>query len=94
MSKKVVIAGKEKTVRFPVASLIKMKKETGVTLKDLQDDDKVQDIETILAIIWAGLISADPTLSIDDLAESIEMSELSEIAQVVMSAINAETKKD
>lgn len=88
------VAGKERTVKFPVSALIKMKKETGISLSDLQDEEKVQDIETIVAIIWAGLVTDDPSLTVDELAESIELNELSEVAQKVMSVINAQAKKD
>lgn len=89
----VEVAGKERKVKFPVSAFIRLKHEHGIVLKDLQNDDKIQDVETIIAIIWAGLVTDDPTLTVEYLADNMELSELSDVAQTVMGAINVEGKK-
>ena len=52
------------------------------------------DIETIVALIWAGLVTDDPELTRDYLAENLEINELNEVAQKVMAVINDTGKKD
>lgn len=99
MSKKeritVNVAGKEREIRFPVSALIKLKKEAGINISDLQsDEEKARDIETIVALIWAGLVTDDPDLTIDYLADNMELHELNEVAEKIGEAINQEGKKD
>lgn len=94
MTTTVNVAGKERIVKFPVMSLIRLKKEAGIDLSALQGKDEMQDIETIVALIWAGLVTDDPSLTREFLAENMEIHELNEVAQTVMSVINQQVKKD
>lgn len=70
-----MIGEQERTLAFPIMALIRLKKEFGIQLKDLQDEDKSQDMEVILAIIWAGLIHEDKDLSFEDLGYQIDVTE-------------------
>lgn len=90
---KVTVAGKERTAKFPVMALIRLEKEAGINIKDLQEQDSTSDLETIVAIIWAGLVTDDPDLTMEYLAENMEISELTEVAQTVMSVMSDEGKK-
>lgn len=93
-TEKVFVAGKERTIKFPVMALIRLKRDAGINLADLQDEEVMTDIETIVALIWAGLVTDDPELTQDYLAENLEISELNEVAQKVMTVINDTGKKD
>ena len=93
-TEKVFVAGKERTVKFPVMALIRLKNEAGINLSDLQNEEVMTDIETIVSLIWAGLVTDDPSLTKEFLAENMEISELNEVAQKVMSVINTSGKKD
>ena len=95
MAKKVpvMIADKERTLAYPIMSLIKLKKDFGIQLKDLQDEEKAQDMETILAVIYVGLIHEDKELTFDDLGYMIDVTELPEISSKlseVFAGMNAE----
>lgn len=83
---KVNIGDKERTLKFPIMSLIKLKKEFGIQLSDLQDEKKAQDLETILAIIYSGLIHEDKELTFEELGYMIEINELPEIAEKLSEA--------
>lgn len=91
---KITICGKERTVKYPVFALIKLKKDTGIQLKDLQDKDKAEDLETIVSIIWAGLIHEDDSLTVEDVAKDIELDQLEEVAQKVTEVLTKSVKKD
>lgn len=74
---------KKRVLAYPVYSLIKLKKDHGIELKDLQDKKKAEDLETILAIVWAGLIHEDKELSMEDLGYMIDVTDLPEISQKI-----------
>lgn len=83
---KVTIGDKERTLKFPVMSLINLKKNFGIQLSDLQDEEKAQDLETILAIIYSGLIHEDKELTFEELGYMIEINELPHIAEKLSEA--------
>ena len=74
---------KQRKLAYPVYSLIKLKKEHGIELKDLQDKEKAEDLETILAIVWAGLIHEEKDLSMEDLGYMIDITALPEISKKI-----------
>lgn len=80
-NKAVIQLDKERKLAFPIMSLIRLKKEYGIQLKDLQDEEKAQDMETILAIIWAGLIHEDKELSFEELGYMIDINMLPSISE-------------
>ncbi|WP_407708527.1 hypothetical protein ACIU4M_00765 [Bacillus altitudinis] len=76
-----VFIDKERKLAFPMMSLIRLKKEHGIQIADLQDEKKAQDMEVITAIIWAGLIHEDRELTFEDVAYMIDLSQLPEISK-------------
>ncbi|MEH7117214.1 hypothetical protein V7128_07300 [Neobacillus vireti] len=80
MKKVEITLDKVRHLAFPMMSLIKLKKEFGIQLTDLQDEKKAQDMEVITAIIWAGLIHEDRELSFEDVAYMIDVSMLPEVS--------------
>jgi hypothetical protein len=91
---KVIIGEKERTLAFPIMSLIKLKKEFGIQLKDLQDEEKAQDMETILAIIYAGLIHEDKELDFEELGYMIDITDLPEISQKLSEVFKGMNEKN
>lgn len=85
---------KEITLAFSLMALIRLKKEHGIKLADLQDEEKAQDLEVILAIIWAGLIHEDKELSIDDFGYLLDLSELPEITKALGEVFNGMNDKE
>lgn len=85
----VEVADKEYTVRFPISALIKLKNEANIDIADLEDEETAQDLETIIALIWAGLVTESPEITREYLADSIEMYELASISEKVVSVISS-----
>lgn len=91
---KVTIGEKERTLKFPLMAIIKLDKDFGVKLTDLQDEEKAQDLETILAIIYSGLIHEDKDLSYEELGYMIEINELPHIAEKLSEAFKDVKEKN
>lgn len=72
---------KQRTLKYPIMSLIRLKNEHGIELKDLADEEKAQDMEVILAVIWAGLIHEDRELTVEELGYMLDITELPEISK-------------
>lgn len=81
MAKKVEITlDKKRKLAYPIMSLIRLKKEHGLELTDLQDEAKAQDIEVILKVIWAGLIHEDQELTVEQVGYMIDIADLPEVS--------------
>lgn len=76
-----VFLDKERTLAYPIFALIRLKREQGVELKDLQDDDKSQDLEVILSVIWAGLIHEDKDLTVEQVGYMVDLSDIPDISE-------------
>lgn len=85
----VEIGGEEYEVRFPVSALIKLKNEAGISISDLDDEETAEDLETIVALIWSGIVTEAPDVTREFLADNIEMHELGPISEKVVSVISA-----
>lgn len=85
---------KERTLAFPIMSLIKLEKEHGVKLTDLQDPEKAQDFSVILAIIWAGLIHEDRELSYEDLGYLVDLTDLPAVTTALGEVFNGMSDKE
>ena len=72
---------KERNLAFPLMSLIRLKKEHGLDVKDFADEKVSQDIENILKVVWAGLIHEDKELTVEDVGYMVDVSELPELAK-------------
>lgn len=95
MAKQVPITlDKERTLAFPLMSLVRLKKEYGIELKDLQDEKKAQDIETILTVIWAGLIHEDRELTVEDVGYMIDITELPEVSEKLSEIFRSMNEKN
>ena len=90
----VVVNGKEYEIKFLTYSLIMLDEKHGIKLQDLEDEEVASDIKTIVALIWAGIVHNADAPSFEDVAKSIELSELQEVAEKVTNEINKSVKKD
>lgn len=83
IKKVTVTLDKERNLAFPLMSLVRLKKEYGLSLQDLSDQEKAQDIENIVKVIWAGLIHEDRELTVDDVGYMIDIAELPALSEKI-----------
>lgn len=85
---------KERNLAFPLMSLVRLKKEYGLSLQDLADEQKAQDIENIIKVIWAGLIHEDKELTVEDVGYMIDISELPAVSEKISMMFKDMTSKN
>ena len=85
---------KERNLAFPLMSLVRLKKEHGLEIKDLADEEKSQDIENIIKVIWAGLIHEDKELTVEDVGYMLDISELPAISEKLTEIFQSMTGKN
>ena len=82
-----IILDKERHVYFSAYSLLKFKEETG---HDLINMDGTSPTDMI-PVLWAGLITEDKTLTVEQVAEMIPLSQLEHVMNKVTGAIQIAT---
>lgn len=93
VNKNTVMMDKERTFKYPLYSLVRLQREHGIKLQDLQDKEKASDLGIILAIIWAGLVHEDKDLTYEDVGNMIDIADVEGITEVMVRAINGTEKK-
>lgn len=74
---------KERTLKYTLNSLIKFEKLTGRSVTEIGEN---MNMETILALLYVGLIHEDKKLTIEKLGDMITIDKFFEINEVVTSA--------
>lgn len=74
---------KERTLKYTLNSLIKFEKLTGRSVTEIGEN---MNMETILALLYVGLIHEDKKLTIEKLGDMITLDKFFEINEVVTSA--------
>lgn len=93
MAKEMIMLDKERELRYPLWSLIRMEEEQGIKLTDLEDEEKAGSMKTILAVLWGGLIHEDKDLSIEELGNMVEISDMQDVSGSISRAIQKADKK-
>jgi len=79
---KIIIGDKERRLRFKYRGLLWFKDKYGVSLtKFFGEDgsiaaDDIDEIDLLINIVYAGLIYDNPDLSIEDVQDSFDLSDL------------------
>ena len=74
---------KERTLKYTLNSLIKFEQLTGRSVTEIGEN---MNMETILALLYVGLIHEDKKLTIEKLGDMITIDKFFEINEVVTSA--------
>lgn len=73
-------------LKFPLYSLIKLEDVYGVKLADLEHNS--DSVSLIAKLVWAGLLYKNPDLTLDEVAMQFDISDLSDIAGAISSAVS------
>lgn len=82
-TQKVVVNGKEMEMSFPVSALMRLEDKYGITVGDLGDKKNSQSLSFIVKFLWAGLSTKQPELTLEELTEDLDVSELQELAKPI-----------
>ena len=81
-----IMLDKERTIKYTLNSLIKFEEITGLKLGQLGQLGKDLGMETILALLYVGLIHEDKKLKLEELGDMITLDRLMEVNTIVMKA--------
>lgn len=88
--KTVTFRGQEVTLKYPLHALMKLE-DAGVSLSDINTDAvKVSDL---VKLIWAGLVCQFPDATVEEIANSYEMSDMEQLGQAMTAAFKKATGK-
>jgi len=85
---------KERHLKFTLGSMIRFKKSTG---KDLRDPEVIKtirespDIEDLVALYWSCLYWEDKTLTVEQVSDLIDLSNIKELQAKINQAFTLST---
>lgn len=75
------------TLRYTTPAFLKLEQETGLTLTELQARLGAGSVHAIVALVWAGLLHAEPNLTVERAAARVDMRRLEQIAEAAGEAL-------
>jgi len=90
--------GKTRQLRYEWSSLCRLKREHGISAFDIGREQLLGSVDPlkITGLVWAGLIHAEPELTIAEVEELIDISEsldlMGIVADALLEAIHGEEK--
>lgn len=83
------IGGEEMFLSYNLYALKKLK-EVGIELSDFASGKEIGFSE-LLSVLWAGLLTYDNTLTIDEVGMLVDFNEVQTISEKIVEAINRTT---
>lgn len=71
------------TLRYDTAAFMALEESSGLTLGEVQSAMTKLSVRTIVSIVWAGLLHAEPKLTVATVADRIDLKDLEPIAEAV-----------
>lgn len=77
------------TLRYTTPSFIRMEEATGLTLSEMQDRLEAGSVRAIVALVWGGLLHAEPALTLERAAERVDLRKMEAVATACGKALVA-----
>lgn len=88
----ITLGGKKRNIRFTLNSLAEIEDSIGVPLSRLSEVEL--GVKTVRAMLWAGLIHEDETLTEREVGNMVDFENLEEVQTKVSEAFAAATAKN
>lgn len=79
---KITLGGTEMKMKYTLLSMVKLEKE-GIRIQELGEQ---MSLESVLKVLWAGLITFQPELTVDEVGAMVDIADLSEITEKLTEA--------
>jgi hypothetical protein len=85
----VKLGGKSRLLRYTNRAFVRLEEEMGLSLGQVGERVSGGSIKATAAMVWAGLLHADPALELDDVVDMLPLGDLSPVAEAVGKALSA-----
>lgn len=80
---------RERHLRYTWGSINRFKKTTGLSFGEFEDDDpRLADFSVMAAMLWAGLIWEDDTLTVEQVADMVDIGRSGEVIDLISQAMS------
>lgn len=84
----VTLGGEKRTLRFTTKSLVRLERDTGLAMGEMAGRMAAGSLFSICAFVWAGLIHAEPKLTIDDVVEMANLTDFDALSAATDAALD------
>jgi|SRR5687768_14836756 len=85
---KVKLGGETRVLRYTNRSLVALEMQSGCTMAELAGNLARGSFKTVAELVWAGLLHADPRLTVDAVVEMIDLREIAALGDGVRQAMD------
>lgn len=78
-----------RTLRYTNRALVALEEQTGQTLAETGERAAAGSLRAVSALVWAGLLHAEPDLQLDAAIDRLDLSRLAEISEATGKALEA-----
>lgn len=86
---KLSLGGKSRTLRYTTSALVAIEDETGLTITELAQRCSMGSIKAIGTLVWAGLLHAEPDLTLKAALDMLDIRKLDGIAKAINDALES-----
>lgn len=80
---------RQRTLRYTNRALVAMEEVTEMTLAEVGERAAAGSLRAVSALIWAGLLHAEPDLDLSTAVDRLDLSRLAEISEAAGKALEA-----
>jgi len=91
---KVQLGGKARRLRYTTLALMLLEEEVGQTYVEVLTASDTGSIKAIVALVWAGLLHAEPKITRQEVAEMVDLQKIREIAEAIGQATRIALVRD
>jgi hypothetical protein len=88
-SVKLSLGGKPRALRYTTTALVAVEDETGLTIGELAQRCSMGSVKAIGTLVWAGLLHAEPALTLKEAIDLLDIQKLDSIAKALNDALEA-----
>ena len=88
-----IILDKERHLRYTWGSINRFKQATGLAFGEFEEnDERLADFSVMAAMLWAGLVWEDDTLTIERVADMVDIARSGEVIDLISRAMDVSTE--
>ena len=84
---------RDRQLRYTWGAMNEFKEKTGLVFGEFgENDEHLSDFQVMATLLWAGLVWEDETLTVEQVANMVDVSRTAEVLDIVVAAMGQSSK--